>query len=159
MDDIHGRIGMYWHGNEPSHHIAFLYNYAGQPWKTQQLVRRIMVSQYGNTPDALCGNDDCGQMSAWYIFNALGFYPVCPGSEYYVFGSPLVKKAVMHRSNGNTFTVTARNQSQKNRYIQGVQLNGKRWTKFYFPFDELKGGGSLEFVMGPAPNKKWGTVK
>ncbi len=104
VDDIQGRIGEYWHGNEPSHHIIYLYCYAGQPWKTQRLVHSIMKTQYGSKPNSLCGNDDCGQMSAWYIFNAMGFYPVCPGSDCYVIGSPTVKKAVMHLSNGRTFT-------------------------------------------------------
>ena len=100
VDDIQGRIGEYWHGNEPSHHIIFLYCYAGQPWKTQKLVHEIMKTQYGNKPNSLCGNDDCGQMSAWYIFNAMGFYPVCPGSDCYVIGSPTVQQgrdASLHR--------------------------------------------------------------
>ena len=100
VDDIQGRIGEYWHGNEPSHHIAFLYCYADEPWKTQQLVRQIMHSQYGNKPNSLTGNDDCGQMSAWYIFNAMGFYPVCPGSNYYVIGSPCLDQAEIRLSNG-----------------------------------------------------------
>ena len=156
VDDILGRIGEYWHGNEPSHHIIFLYCYAGQPWKTQKLVHEIMKTQYGNKPNSLCGNDDCGQMSAWYIFNAMGFYPVCPGSKCYVIGSPTVPKAVMHLSNGREFTMIAENLSDQNIYIQSVRLNGKSWDKPYLPYDELKNGGTIEFTMGPQPNKDWG---
>jgi predicted alpha-1,2-mannosidase len=156
VDDILGRIGEYWHGNEPSHHIIFLYCYAGQPWKTQKLVHEIMKTQYGNEPNSLCGNDDCGQMSAWYIFNVMGFYPVCPGSRCYVIGSPTVPKAVMHLSNGREFTMIANNLSDHNIYIQSVRLNGKSWDKPYLPYDELKNGGTIEFTMGPQPNKDWG---
>jgi predicted alpha-1,2-mannosidase len=151
VDDIQGRIGEYWHGNEPSHHIAFLYCYAGQPWKTQKLVREIMRTQYGNGPNSLSGNDDCGQMSAWYIFNAMGFYPVCPGSDEYVIGSPGVKKAVMNLSNGKTFTMIAEKLSDRNVYIQSVVLNGKKWNAPFLPYDELKNGGTIVFTMGPRP--------
>lgn len=156
VDDILGRIGEYWHGNEPSHHIIFLYCYAGQPWKSQKLVHEIMRTQYGNKPNSLCGNDDCGQMSAWYIFNAMGFYPVCPGSSCYVIGSPTIPRAAMHLSNGKTFTMTAENLSERNVYIQAVRLNGKSWTRPYLPYDELKNGGSIVFTMGPEPNTAWG---
>ncbi len=156
MDDIQGRIGEYWHGNEPSHHIIFLYCYAGQPWKTQKLVHQVMKTQYGNKPNSLCGNDDCGQMSAWYIFNALGFYPVCPGSNYYVIGSPTVKKATIHLSNGKVFTTVAENLSDENIYIQSVTLNREKWNTPYLPYDELIRGGSIVFHMGPQPNKAWG---
>ena len=105
--DAYGRIGEYWHGNEPSHHIIYLYSYAGQPWKTQYRVRQVIKTQYGPRPDSLSGNDDCGQMSAWYIFSALGFYPVCPAADYYVIGSPAIPKAEVHLSNGKTLTVVA----------------------------------------------------
>jgi predicted alpha-1,2-mannosidase len=152
VDDIQGRIGEYWHGNEPSHHIAFLYCYAGEPWKTQKLVREIMKTQYGNKPNSLCGNDDCGQMSAWYIFNAMGFYPVCPGSDRYVIGSPSVKKAVMNLSNGKTFTMIAEKFSDRNVYVQSVVLNGAKWNVPFLPYDELKNGGRIVFTMGPKPN-------
>jgi predicted alpha-1,2-mannosidase len=155
-DDILGRIGEYWHGNEPSHHIAFLYCYAGEPWKTQERVHQIMKTQYGNQPNSLCGNDDCGQMSAWYIFNALGFYPVCPGSNSYVIGTPSVERARMHLSNGKTFTVTGTNLTDGNMYVQSVRLNGKPWNSAFLPFDQLKNGGSLEFVLGAEPNRAWG---
>jgi predicted alpha-1,2-mannosidase len=156
VGDIQGRIGEYWHGNEPSHHIIYLYCYAGQPWKAQQRIHEVMKTQYGDKPNSLSGNDDCGQMSAWYIFSAMGFYPVCPGSGYYVIGSPCVKKASMNLSNGKTFTMTARNLSGENIYIQSAILNGKKWDKTYLPFDALKNGGTLEFTMGPQPNKLWG---
>ena len=118
-----------------------------------------MRRQYGNKPNSLSGNDDCGQMSAWYIFTALGFYPVCPGSDYYVIGSPCVKKAEMHLSNGKTFTMIAENLSEKNIYIQSVKLNGKDWTQPFLPYSELKDGGTIVYRMGPEPNKQWGTQK
>lgn len=156
VDDIEGRMGEYWHGNEPSHHIAYLYCYADEPWKTQELVRKIVATQYGNEPGSLCGNDDCGQMSAWYIFSALGFYPVCPGSDYYVIGSPALSRAVLHLSNGKTFTVTANNLSAQNVYVQSVGLNGKAWASPFLPYGALKNGGTLEFTMGPQPNRSWG---
>ncbi len=154
--DITGLIGEYAHGNEPSHHIAFLYCYAGQPWKTQMRIHQIVKLMYGDKPNSLKGNDDCGQMSAWYIFNTMGFYPVCPGSSYYVIGSPLVKKAVMHLSDGKDFTMIAENQSPKNIYIQSVVLNGKKWNSPFLPFDQLKNGGKIVFRMGRKPNKRWG---
>jgi predicted alpha-1,2-mannosidase len=154
--DIQGMIGEYWHGNEPSHHIVYLYDYAGQPWKTQQRVHEIIKTQYGNKPNSLCGNDDCGQMSAWYIFTALGFYPVAPASGEYAIGSPSVKHAVMKLSNGKTFTVSADNLSAENIYIQSVVLNGKLWKSPFLPHAELVKGGSLRFVMGAKPNTAWG---
>lgn len=157
VDDIQGRIGEYWHGNEPSHHIILLYCYAGQPWKAQQRLHEVMKSQYGSKPNSLSGNDDCGQMSAWYIFNAMGFYPVCPGDDYYVIGSPALPKAVMHLSNGKDFTTQANNLSNENIYIQSVKLNGKNWDSPFLPFSELQNGGSLVFTMGPQPNKAWGS--
>ena len=146
-EDILGRIGEYWHGNEPSHHITFLYDYAGQPWKTQKLVRQIMTTFYGNKPNSLSGNDDCGQMSAWYVFNTMGFYPVCPSSNIYVIGTPCAEKVTMKLGNGNTFTMTAKNYSPENKYIQVVKLNGKVWNKTYIPYEEVANGGTLEFVL------------
>lgn len=154
--DIQGRIGEYWHGNEPSHHIIYLYCYAGQPWKAAQRLHEVSKTQYGNQPNSLSGNDDCGQMSAWYIFTALGFYPVCPASDYYVIGSPGLKKAVMRLSNGRRFTMTAENLSDQNIYVQSVKLNGKDWPTPFLPYSELKKGGTLEFTMGPQPKKEWG---
>ena len=155
-EDIQGRIGEYWHGNEPSHHIIYLYAYAGQPWKTAQRLHEVVKTQYGNQPNSLSGNDDCGQMSAWYIFTALGFYPVCPASDYYVLGSPALPRAVIHLSNGRKFTVIGENLSDRNIYVQSVKLNGKNWTTPFLPYREVKGGGTLVFRLGPEPNKDWG---
>ena len=154
--DIQGRIGEYWHGNEPSHHIIYLYCYAGQPWKAAQRLHEVIRTQYGNKPNSLSGNDDCGQMSAWYIFTALGFYPVCPASDYYVIGSPAIKKAVMHLSNGRKFTMLAENLSDQNIYVQAVKLNGKNWEQPFLPYRAVTKGGTFVFTMGPQPNKQWG---
>jgi predicted alpha-1,2-mannosidase len=151
-----GRIGEYWHGNEPSHHIIYLYCYAGQPWKAQKLLHQVVRTQYGNKPSSLTGNDDCGQMSAWYIFTVLGFYPVCPGSDYYVFGSPAVPKAEVHLSNGKTLDVEAKNLSEKNIYVKSVIFNGKPWNSPFLPYAEIKDGGTIIYTMGPEPNKSWG---
>ena len=159
VEDIQGRIGEYWHGNEPSHHIVYLYCYAGQPWKAQQRLHEIVKTQYGNKPNSLTGNDDCGQMSAWYMFTVMGFYPVCPGSDYYVIGSPALKKAVLRLSNGKDFTVTAENLNEQNIYVQSARLNGKDWNSAFLPFAEMKNGGALEFKMGAQPNKQWGIVR
>lgn len=155
-EETYGVIGEYWHGNEPSHHTVYLYSYAGQNWKAANLLHRVVKRQYGNKPNSLSGNDDCGQMSAWYIFTAMGFYPVCPGSNYYVIGSPCIKKAEMYLSNGKKFTTIAENLSEKNIYIQSVKLNGKDWTRPFLPYSELKDGGQIIYTMGPEPNKKWG---
>jgi len=155
-NDLRGCIGEYWHGNEPSHHVIYLYCYAGQPWKAAERLHQVVTTQYGSGPGSLCGNDDCGQMSAWYLFTCLGFYPVCPGSDYYVIGAPQLPKAVMHLSNGKTFTMTAQNISDQNIYIQSVRVNGKIWESPFLPYRELKNGGKIEFLMCPQPNKEWG---
>jgi predicted alpha-1,2-mannosidase len=155
--DITGMIGQYAHGNEPSHHMAYLYNFAGQPWKTQRRVRQILDSLYTAGPDGLCGNEDCGQMSAWYVLSALGFYPVTPGSDYYVIGTPLFKKAVITLENGNTFAIRAPHVSDKNIYIQSASLNGLPLTRSFLSHDEIMQGGDLVFGMGPNPNHHWGT--
>jgi len=152
--DITGLIGQYAHGNEPSHHIAYLYNYAGEPWKTQKLVRRILDEFYKPAPDGLIGNEDCGQMSAWYILSALGFYQVNPSQPVYTFGTPLFKEAKINLENGKTFTVRAQNISAQNIYIQSVKLNGKAHKKAFFTHEDLMNGGILEFVMSATPNKK-----
>jgi len=123
--DVTGLIGQYAHGNEPSHHIAYEYDYVGQPWKTQAIVRRIMTELYRAEPDGLSGNEDCGQMSAWYVMSAIGFYPVCPGSNHYAIGSPGVDKAVVHFENGKSLTIVARNNSKQNVYINSAKLNGR----------------------------------
>jgi predicted alpha-1,2-mannosidase len=154
--DITGRIGWYVQGNETDQQVPYYYDYAGEPWKTQHWVRYITKHSYHNKPGGLIGNDDCGEMSAWYIFSSLGFYPVAPASNIYAIGSPSVKKAAIHLSNGNTFTMHAKNLSDKNVYIQSVTLNGKKWNKPYITDKALEGGGSLVFAMGPKPNKSWG---
>jgi predicted alpha-1,2-mannosidase len=149
--DIQGNIGEYWHGNEPSHHIVYLFAMAGESWKTQKWVHEIMNTQYGSKPNSLCGNDDCGQMSAWYLFSALGFYPVCPGSGEYVIGSPAVKRASIALSNGRTFTITADNLSAGNIYVKSVLLNGRKWNSPFLPVADVQKGGTLRFIMGPIP--------
>jgi predicted alpha-1,2-mannosidase len=148
-----GMIGNYVHGNEPSHHVPYLYCYAGKPWKTQERIHQIVNSMYKAAPDGLCGNDDCGQMSAWYIFSCLGFYPVCPGSNEYVIGSPCVDKAVINLENGKQFAVEAKNLNSRNIYIQWVRLNGKPYNHCYIKHSDIMKGGTLIFAMGPAPNK------
>jgi predicted alpha-1,2-mannosidase len=149
-----GIIGGYVHGNEPSHHVAYLYNYTDQPWKTQERIRMILKKQYGATPDGLGGNDDCGQMSAWYIFSSIGFYPVTPGSGEYQLGSPAVDKAVIQLENGKSFTIDAKNQSDKNVYVQKVVLNGVELNRLYITQQDILKGGTLQFFMGSKPNKK-----
>ena len=142
-----GIIGGYVHGNEPSHHVAYLYNWTDQPWKTQERVRMILGNQYHARPDGLGGNDDTGQMSAWYIFTALGFYPVAPGSDEYSLGSPAVDGAVLQLENGKTFTIEAKDQSERNVYVKKVMLNGQPVTRRYITHDEIMNGGKLVFYM------------
>ena len=156
--DVTGLIGQYAHGNEPSHHIAYLYNYAGMPWKTQEIVSRIKRELYSERRDGLCGNDDCGQMSCWYLYSALGFYPVTPGLDYYTIGTPSVEQAVLRLPNGRTFTVRTENAAPEHIYIQSVRLNGQPYSKSYLPIDLLEAGGTLEFTMGPRPNRNWATA-
>lgn len=158
MDDVQGRLGEYWHGNEPSHHIIYLYDFIGQPYKTQELVHKIIKTQYGNKPNSLSGNDDCGQMSAWYLFNAMGFYPVCPGTNYYAFGSPCISKTEIKLDNGKSILIRADKLSDKNIYIQKVMINGKEWNKPYFMFDQISNGGEIAFTMGSKPYKNWGKL-
>lgn len=153
--DVSGLIGMYAHGNEPSHHIAYLYTLAGQPWKTQELVRRIMRELYTNRNDGLCGNEDCGQMSSWYVFSAMGFYPVNPANGRYIFGSPLLEQVQLDVGNGKTFTVEAKNMSPSNIYVQSVRLNGQEYRRNYITHDDIMNGSILTFVMGPQPNMSW----
>jgi len=144
-----------WHGNEPGHQISFMYNYAGQPWKTQREVRNIMETEYHLGADGLSGNDDSGQMSAWYVFAAVGFYPVCPAGGYYNIASPSFAKAVINIGGGRKFTVVARQASKKNIYIQSATLNGKPYDKNYISHADIAAGGKLEFVMGDKPNMRW----
>ena len=156
---VTGTIGQYVHGNEPSHHVAYLYNYGGVPWKTQKRVREIMETKYGIGSRGLCGNDDMGQMSAWFVFSAMGFYPVTPGSPAYQIGSPLFDKVEVDLGKyyGNkTFTVIANNVSGDNKYIQSVKLNGQPLEQPEITHEEIVNGGKLEFEMGSSPNKEWG---
>jgi len=157
--DATGLIGQYAHGNEPSHHMAYLYNYIGKPWKTQAIVSQILETLYDDRPDGISGNEDCGQMSAWYIMSAMGFYPVCPGEPTYIFGSPIFDKVSINLENGNKFIVRAENISKENKYIQSVTLNGKDYNKSYFEHYDIVNGSTLIFNMGNKPNKNWGAAK
>ena len=154
--DITGLIGQYAHGNEPSHHISYMYAYAGQQWKTAEKVRYIMDEFYKDTPDGIIGNEDCGQMSAWYILSSMGFYQMNPADGVYVFGSPRFDKMSVKVRGGKTFTVEAENNSKENIYIQKVFLNGKPYRKTYITYDDILNGSTLKFVMGKKPNKAFG---
>lgn len=160
IPDISGLIGQYSQGDEQCHHVAYLYNYAGAPYKTQERVRQVMATLFDDTPTGQCGNVDCGQMSAWYVFSALGFYPVNPVSRVYVIGSPVVTKAVLHldreKYHGKTFTVLAANNSPKNVYVQSASLNGKPLARAWLTHQEITDGGILKLVMGSKPNMEWG---
>lgn len=156
--DITGLIGQYAHGNEPSHHMAYLYNYAGQPWKTQAIVRDIMDELYTHHPDGLCGNEDCGQMSAWYVLSAMGFYPVTPGSGLYAIGSPVLDKVTINLENGNEFVIETKNLSNENKYIQTATYNGRVWPNSFITHQMLMDGGYLVFEMGKNLNKSWGAA-
>lgn len=158
MEDITGLIGWYAHGNEPSHHVAYLYAYAGQPWRTQARLGHIMSTQYAPRPDGLAGNDDLGQMSAWYVFTALGFYPVAPGSNQYVIGRPFLPRATLNLPNGKRFTVIAQGLDEARHYIGSATLNGKPLQRAYISHEEILAGGELRFVMQAQPNKTWGTA-
>jgi len=151
--DISGLIGAYAHGNEPGHHTTFLFNYAGRAWRTQELNREIQTTMYTDKPDGLCGNEDCGQMSAWYVFSAMGFYPVNPSELRYQFGSPLVQEARLEIAPGKYFTMKAPLASVANKYIHEVKLNGKVLDRTYIKHDEIMAGGTLEFLMGAVPDK------
>ncbi len=154
--DITGLIGQYAHGNEPSHHMAYLYHYVGQHWKTQQRVRQILDELYQNAPDGLSGNEDCGQMSSWYVLSSMGFYPVCPGDINYIIGTPLFPSATINLENGKQFVVNANNVSDQNIYIQSATLNSQPLNRSFIQHDEIMAGGILEFEMGTEPNKSWG---
>ncbi len=156
QSDITGLIGQYAHGNEPSHHMAYLYNYVGKPWKTQKIVRRIMSELYTNNPDGLAGNEDCGQMSAWYVMSAMGFYPVRPGSDKYILGSPVFDSIAIKLENGNAFKIIVKNNSDQNIYIQSVASNGKPRGKSYITQKMIMDGGTLTLRMGKTANKDWG---
>lgn len=155
VEDISGMIGQYIHGNEPSHHLPYLYMYAGQPWRTQARLKQIIDTQYKPAPDGLVGNDDLGQMSAWLLFSSLGFYPVAPGSNEYVLGRPFVDRAVLHLPNGKTFTVSAQDLSATNAFVQAVTLNGKPLDRTFLTHEEIMAGGELHFVMSTKENATW----
>lgn len=151
LSDITGLIGQYVHGNEPSHHITYLYDYVGQPWKTQEMTRRLLREMYAPTPEGIIGNEDCGQMSAWYILSSLGFYSVCPGSNEFALTTPLFEKAVMKLTNGKTLSVLA-NNPQKNVYISKVELNGKLIEGNFITYNQLMEGGELRFTLTDKPD-------
>ncbi len=155
-EDIAGLIGQYIHGNEPSHHVAYLYAFAGAPWRTQERLKQIVESQYKTTPQGLSGNDDLGQMSAWYVFTSLGFYPVAPGSNQYVIGRPFVDRATLTLPNGKRFTIVADGLSDANRYVGAVTLDGKPLDRVWIGHDEILRGGTLRFTMRATPNRDWG---
>ena len=156
--DVTGLIGQYAHGNEPSHHIIYMYNYVGQPYKAAKLIRQVLREQYRNDFDGLSGNEDVGQMSAWYVLSSIGLYQEEPAGGKYIIGSPLFNEATLNVGDGKTFTVKAVNNSDKNMYVQSAKLNGKRYDKSYIDYRDIIAGGTLELVMGPKPSK-WGTNK
>ncbi len=156
--DITGLIGQYAHGNEPSHHMAYLYNFVNQPAKTQEKVNQILTELYKNEPDGVSGNEDCGQMSAWYVLSSMGFYPVTPGSNDYIIGSPLFKKATINLENGKQFKIRAENVTATHIYIKKVLLNNLELNRTYLKHDEIMAGGTLTFEMSSSPSK-WGTIK
>ena len=145
-------MGNYAHGNQPKQHMIYLYNYAGQPWKAQYWLRQVMDRMYTPGPDGYCGDEDNGQTSAWYVFSALGFYPVCPGTDEYVIGAPLFKKATLHFENGNNLVIDAQNNSKENLYIESLRVNGQESTRNYLKHADLLRGGTIEFKMGSQPN-------
>ena len=156
--DITGKIGQYAHGNEPSHHMSYLYNYVNKPWKTQERVSQILKELYSNSPDGLSGNEDCGQMSSWYVLSALGIYSVTPGLDYYTIGSPRIERAQINLENGRKFQICAKDASEVNKYIQSAQLNGEAFNRSFIKHEEIMQGGSLEFVMGNQANKNWASL-
>ena len=149
-------MGNYAHGNQPIQHMIYLYNYAGAPFKAQKWIREVLTKLYSPTPDGYCGDEDNGQTSAWYVYSALGFYPVTPGVDQYVIGSPLFDKATISLENGNSFTITSKNNSRENYYIQSASLNGKSYKNTYLNFDDIQKGGEFQFELGNKANKKWG---
>lgn len=156
--DISGLIGQYAHGNEPSHHILYMYPYIGQPWKAANLIRQVLSELYNDKPGGISGNEDVGQMSAWYILSSLGFYQVEPAGGKYIFGSPIIDEATIKVKGGKTFRIVAGNNSAKNKYIQSVTLNGKPYDKYYIDFKDIEAGGVLEFTMDSTPSDTWGTT-
>nr|WP_244215240.1 GH92 family glycosyl hydrolase [Pedobacter miscanthi] len=156
LADMTGLIGQYAHGNEPGHHIPYLYNYTGEQWKTAEKIRHIVKDMYHDRPDGIIGNEDCGQMSAWYVFSSLGFYPVFPSSGIYAIGSPIFDKATIHLESGKKFIVETLNNSAKNIYVQGISLNGKKYENSYITHKDIVNGGRMIFTMGDKPNYNFG---
>lgn len=156
QSDITGLIGQYAHGNEPSHHMAYLYNYVGAPWKGAKIIRKIMDDLYTDQPDGLCGNEDCGQMSAWYVLSAMGFYPVCPGDNQYSIGTPLFDEIVLNLESGKKFKIISRHLSSENIYVQSIKYNGEPYEKSFILHEMIEEGGELLFVMGNEPSE-WAT--
>jgi predicted alpha-1,2-mannosidase len=152
-------MGQYAHGNQPIQHMIYLYNYAGQPWKTQYWTREVMDRLYKPTPDGYCGDEDNGQTSAWYVFSALGFYPVCPATDQYVLGTPYFKKVTVSFDNGKKLIISAPSNSGANKYVQSLQMNAKPYDKNWISHSELQKGGTLNFTMSSVPNKKRGTTE
>ncbi len=150
-------MGNYAHGNQPIQHMIYLYNYSGQPWKTQYWIREVMDKLYTPAPDGYCGDEDNGQTSAWYVFSAMGFYPVCPGTDQYILGTPYFKQMKLHLENGKTVTIAAPGNNDSKRYISGMTLNGKTYTKNYLTHEDLLKGATISYTMGTTPNKQRGT--
>ena len=150
-------VGQYAHGNEPCHHMAYLYNYAGAPHKTQDRVRRLLDLEYDDQPDGLAGNEDCGQMSAWYVISSLGFYAVDPVSGNYVFGTPLFDRAEVKLKNGKTLVIEAKRNSPGDHFIQSMKFNGKPHDKLWFRHADIVDGATIVFTLGSAPNPQFGT--
>jgi predicted alpha-1,2-mannosidase len=155
--DATGLVGQYAQGNEPSFHIPYLYDFSGEPWKTQQHVRQLMDVWYGDGPLGIPGDDDGGATSSWYVLSAMGFYPVCPGSPVYEIGSPIFAKATIRLGNGKQFTIVANHVSARNKYIQSAQLNGKPLNRAWFRHADIADGGTLILEMSDHPNRKWGS--
>ena len=156
--DATGLVGQYAQGNEPSFHIPYLYDFSGQPWKTQRRVRQLMDVWYGDGPLGIPGDDDGGETSSWYVLSAVGFYPVCPGSPVYEIGSPIFAKSVIRLGNGKLFTILANNVSARNKYIQSALLNGKPLETAWFPHKAIANGGTLLLEMGDKPKMEWGSA-
>lgn len=159
LGDITGMIGQYAHGNEPSHHLAYFYNYVGEGYKTQQLVRKITDELYSIKRDGLSGNEDCGQMSAWYVLSAMGFYSVCPGTNEYIIGSPLFKKVTITLENGKHFVINAKNTSEKNKFIHSIKKEGKDYTASFIRYEDIMNGSVFDIAMSDSPNKNWATAE
>ena len=148
-------MGNYAHGNQPIQHMIYLYNYASVPYKAQKIIREVLTHLYAATPDGYCGDEDNGQTSAWYVFSSLGFYPVTPGTDQYVIGSPLFDKAIIQLENGNKFTIATENNAAGHYYIQSTRLNGDEYPHSYIRYDDIQNGGEFIFNLDDKPNKNW----